>query len=63
MIAPEWLEKAVFYNMYPQSFYDSNSDGIGDLNGITEKLNYICSGRKVKMLDFLMGKRNFYIFR
>ena len=41
MITPEWLEKAVFYNMYPQSFYDSNSDGIGDLNGITEKLNYI----------------------
>ena len=41
MITPEWLEKAVFYNMYPQSFYDSNGDGIGDLNGITEKLNYI----------------------
>ncbi|RHP02213.1 glycosylase [Firmicutes bacterium AF36-3BH] len=41
MITPKWLENAVFYNVYPQSFYDSNGDGIGDLNGITEKLNYI----------------------
>lgn len=38
---PKWLENAVFYNIYPQSFYDSNNDGIGDLNGITEKLDYI----------------------
>lgn len=37
----EWLKNAVFYNIYPQSFYDSNGDGIGDLNGITEKLAYI----------------------
>ncbi len=37
----EWLSKAVFYNIYPQSFYDTNGDGIGDLNGITEKLDYI----------------------
>ncbi len=36
-----WLEHAVFYNIYPQSFYDTNGDGIGDLNGITEKLDYI----------------------
>ena len=36
-----WLENAVFYNIYTQSFYDSNSDGIGDLNGIREKLDYI----------------------
>ncbi len=37
----KWLEDAVFYNIYPQSFYDTNDDGIGDLNGITEKLSYI----------------------
>lgn len=37
----EWLEKAVFYNIYPQSYYDSNGDGIGDLRGIYEKLDYI----------------------
>lgn len=41
MNVPKWLEKAVFYNIYPQSFYDSNGDGIGDLAGITEKLDYI----------------------
>lgn len=41
MNKPSWLENAVFYNIYPQSFYDSNADGIGDLNGIREKLPYI----------------------
>jgi maltose alpha-D-glucosyltransferase / alpha-amylase len=38
---PQWLRKAVFYQVYPQSFYDSNGDGIGDLAGITAKLDYI----------------------
>ena len=38
---PEWLEKAVFYQIYPQSFKDSNGDGIGDFGGIVEKLDYI----------------------
>ncbi len=37
----EWLKNAVFYNIYPQSFYNSNCDGIGDLKGITQKLDYI----------------------
>lgn len=41
MKCAEWLKNAVFYNIYPQSFYDSNGDGIGDLAGITEKLDYI----------------------
>ena len=36
-----WLRDAVFYEIYPQSFMDSNGDGIGDLAGITEKLDYI----------------------
>ena len=36
MNKPSWLQNAVFYNIYPQSFYDSNADGIGDLNGIRE---------------------------
>ena len=31
---PNWLNDAVFYEIYPQSFYDSNGDGIGDLQGI-----------------------------
>ena len=40
-MAASWLNDAIFYEIYPQSFYDSNGDGIGDLNGITEKLSYI----------------------
>lgn len=40
---PNWLKDAVFYEIYPQSFYDSNNDGIGDINGIIEKLDYIKS--------------------
>ena len=38
---PKWLENAIFYEIYPQSFKDSNSDGIGDIKGMTEKLDYI----------------------
>ncbi|MCX7921758.1 MAG: alpha-glucosidase [Clostridia bacterium] len=36
-----WWENAVFYQIYPRSFYDSNGDGIGDLKGIIEKLDYL----------------------
>jgi len=43
MHGPKWLRDAVFYEIYPQSFYDSNGDGIGDLPGITAKLDYIRS--------------------
>ncbi len=38
---PKWLNDAVFYEIYPQSFYDTNNDGIGDIPGIIEKLDYI----------------------
>lgn len=43
MKAQKWLNDAVFYEIYPQSFYDSNADGIGDIPGIIAKLDYICS--------------------
>lgn len=39
---PAWLDNAVFYEIYPQSFCDSNGDGIGDFEGIIRKLDYIC---------------------
>ena len=31
---PKWLDNAVFYEIYPQSFLDTNADGIGDFQGI-----------------------------
>jgi alpha-glucosidase len=37
----QWWQHAVFYEIYPRSFADSNNDGIGDLNGITSKLDYV----------------------
>lgn len=39
--APGWLADAVFYQIYPQSFADSNGDGIGDFDGITERLDHL----------------------
>ena len=38
---PSWLDDAVFYEIYPQSFMDTNADGIGDFSGIISKLDYI----------------------
>ena len=38
---PPWYQHAVFYEIYPRSFMDSNGDGIGDLNGIASKLDYL----------------------
>lgn len=58
----EWWKVGVFYQIYPRSFKDSNKDGIGDLNGIKEKLDYfkylgvdalwICPFFKSPMVDF-----------
>lgn len=42
-LLPEWVHNAVFYQVYPQSFYDTNADGIGDLKGVIAKLDYIKS--------------------
>jgi alpha-glucosidase len=40
----EWWRSAVFYQIYPRSFADSNGDGIGDLDGVTEHLDYLNDG-------------------
>ena len=38
---PRWYQRAVFYELLPRSFYDSNADGVGDLSGIRERLEYL----------------------
>ena len=42
--SPDWWRRAVFYQVYPRSFQDSNSDGIGDLPGIIDRLDYLNDG-------------------
>lgn len=37
----QWWKEAVVYQVYPRSFYDTNGDGIGDIRGVIEKLDYI----------------------
>lgn len=37
----DWWEAGNFYQIYPRSFQDSNGDGVGDLNGITDRLDYL----------------------
>src|ERR1700722_12368574 len=36
-----WYKDAIFYEVYVRGFYDSNGGGIGDLRGLTEKLDYL----------------------
>ena len=38
---PDWWKGAIIYQIYPRSFFDTNADGIGDLAGVTHKLDYV----------------------
>jgi alpha-glucosidase len=42
-MALQWWQRAVFYQIYPRSFADSNGDGVGDLDGVTAHLDYLAS--------------------
>lgn len=46
-----WWETAVFYEIFVRSFYDSNGDGVGDFNGITEMLDYLNDGDPATTTD------------
>lgn len=41
IVSKDWWKTSVVYQVYPQSFYDSNGDGIGDLKGVIAKLDYL----------------------
>ena len=46
-----WWDETVFYELFVRSFYDSNGDGIGDLNGVIEKLDYLNDGNPATTTD------------
>jgi glycosidase len=41
LIGTAWWKRGIIYQIYPRSFQDSNGDGIGDLNGIRRRLDYL----------------------
>ena len=47
-----WWKHAVIYEVYPRSFQDTNNDGIGDINGIAQRLGYLKSLGRGCDLDY-----------
>ena len=58
MAGKPWREVNAIYQIYPRSFKDSNGDGVGDLRGVIEKLDYI-NGFK----DYVKESIEFYVYR
>ncbi len=56
---PDWLASAVFYQVYPQSFADSNGDGIGDLPGLIGRLDHVAElgANGLWLLDWFRHQR------
>ena len=48
---PAWWTNSTFYEIFVRSFYDSNGDGIGDINGIIQKLDYLNDGNPATTSD------------
>ena len=46
-----WWNESVFYLVFVRSFYDSNGDGIGDINGVIERLDYLNDGNPETDID------------
>ena len=44
VVSEQWWNETVFYEVFVRSFYDSDGDGIGDLSGLIEKLDYLNDG-------------------
>ena len=49
----EWLKKAVFYNIYPQSYYDTNGDGVADTLKSLKEQGYVLATASSKPLHFI----------
>ena len=52
-----WWKDAVVYQIYPRSFQDSNGDGIGDLQGIIERLDYL-NGKEDSLITSLLNSNS-----
>ena len=62
----KWWKEAVVYQIYPRSFMDSNGDGIGDLNGITFRLDYLkdlVSSSTVSAFHCSSRRKSYVLFR
>ncbi len=59
-MSEKWWQEAIVYQVYPRSFQDSNGDGVGDLRGVIQRLDYLQSlGVSVIWLNPIMQSIRF----